>query len=94
MDRIKELKSRFRPNNIDCFLITSRNNIYYLTGFTGDAGILFISPRKAKLITDYRFQGEVVDRVQNAEVCLTKKKYIEELATLRVIKRKERVGFE
>jgi len=94
MDRIKELKSRFKPNNIDCFLITSRNNIYYLTGFTGDAGILFISPRKVKLITDYRFQGEVVDRVQNAEVCLTKKKYIEELATLRVIKRKERVGFE
>lgn len=69
-------------------------NIYYLTGFTGDAGILFVSSRKAKLITDYRFQGEIVDRVRNAEICLTKKKYFEELATQRVIKRKERIGFE
>jgi len=93
-DRVKELQSKFKSNNIDCFLVTSIKNIYYLTGFTGDASILFISPRKVRLITDYRFQGEVVDRVQNAEVCLTKKKYFEKLATERVIKRKERIGFE
>lgn len=93
-DRVKELQSKFKSNNIDCFLVTSLKNIYYLTGFTGDAGILFISPRKVKLITDYRFQGEVVDRVHNVEVCLTRKKYFKEIATQRVIKRKDRIGFE
>ena len=92
--RIKDLQSKFKDNNIDCFLVTSLKNIYYLSGFTGDAGILFISPRKAKLITDYRFQGEIIDRVQDAEICLTKNKYFDELARERIIKRKARVGFE
>ena len=94
VDRVKELQSSFKSNKIDAFLVTSKKNIYYLIGFTGDDGILFVSSRKAKLITDYRFQGEIVDRVRNAEICLTKKKYFEELATQRVIKRKERIGFE
>ncbi len=92
--RIKELQSRFKDNNIDSFLVTSIKNIFYLTGFTGDSGILFISPRKAELITDYRFQGEIVQRVKDADVCLTKKNYIEKLSTQRLIKRRSRVGFE
>ncbi|MCK4422278.1 aminopeptidase P family protein, partial [candidate division WOR-3 bacterium] len=46
------------------------------------------------LITDYRFQGEIVERVENARVYLTKKSYIDALASQRTIKRKKRMGFE
>ena len=93
-DRIEKLQGQFREENIDCFLVTSRANIYYLTNFIGDSGILFIAPRKALLITDYRFQGEIVDNVKFADVCLTKKSYIEELSSHRIAKRKSRIGFE
>jgi Xaa-Pro aminopeptidase len=93
-DRIEKLQDQFKERNIDSFLVTSKENIFYLTGFTGDSGILFIAPRKALLITDYRFQGGLVSSVKNAEVCLTKKGYIDELAAHRIAKRKSRSGFE
>jgi len=92
--RIARLREQFREKNIDCFLVTSRENIFYLTNFTGDSGILFITPRKVLLITDYRFQGEIVDKVKSADVCLTKRSYIAELASHRKAKRKVRIGFE
>lgn len=94
MKRIKKLQNKFKENNIDCFLVTSMKNIYYLTDFSGDAGILLITPRKAKLITDYRFTGDVTERIKDAEVCFTKKNYFTELSKHRLIKRKDRIGFE
>ena len=93
-DRIAKIQEQFKEKNIDCFLVTSKENIFYLTGFTGDSGILFIAPRKALLITDHRFQGELVDNIRGSEVCITKKGYIEELKTHRIAKRKSRIGFE
>jgi Xaa-Pro aminopeptidase len=93
-DRIAKLQGQFREKNIDCFLVTSKENIFYLTNFTGDSGILFIAPRKALLITDFRFRGEIVSNVKFADVCLTKKSYIEELLSHRIAKRKSRIGFE
>jgi Xaa-Pro aminopeptidase len=93
-DRITKLQNQFKEKNIDCFLVTSKENIFYLTNFTGDSSILFIAPRKALLITDYRFQGEVVDKVKNADICVTRKAYIEELSSHRIAKRKSRIGFE
>ncbi len=93
-DRIEKLQNQFKEKNIDCFLVTSKENIFYLTNFTGDSGILFIAPRKALLITDFRFQGEIVDKVENADVCIIKKPYIEELSSHRIAKRKSRIGFE
>lgn len=94
VDRIKRIQNQFKEKNIDCFLVTSRENIFYLTGFRGDSGLLFIAPRKALLITDYRFQGEMVENVRNAEVSLTHKGLIEELSSHRIVKRKSRSGFE
>ncbi|MEO0292770.1 MAG: aminopeptidase P family protein [candidate division WOR-3 bacterium] len=93
-ERIEKLQAQFEEEHIDSFLVTSKENIFYLTGFRGDAGILFITPRKVLLITDYRFQGEVVNNLGEVEVCLTRKGYIEELAKHRIVRRKKRVGFE
>lgn len=93
-DRIAKLQEQFKEKNIDCFLVASRENIFYLTGFTGDSSVLFIAPRKALLITDYRFQGELVDNVKNADVCITDKGYIKKLTSHRIAKRKSRIGFE
>lgn len=93
-ERITRLQDQFKEKNIDCFLVTSKENIFYLTSFTGDSSILFIAPRKALLITDFRFQGEIVDKVKNADVCITKKPYIDELFSHRIAKRKSRIGFE
>ena len=94
-DRITKIQEQFKEKNIDCFLVTSKENIFYLTGFTGDSGVLFIAPRKTLLITDYRFQGELISNINKGiDVCITKKGYIKELKTHRIAKRKSRIGFE
>ncbi len=47
----RELKRR----ELDCLLVTHPANWYYLTGFTGESGILVITPSGSTLITDGRF---------------------------------------
>jgi Xaa-Pro aminopeptidase len=50
--KLRELISRA---NLDALLITHPANWYYLTGFTGEAGILIVRQRGATLISDGRF---------------------------------------
>jgi Xaa-Pro aminopeptidase len=44
----------------DALLVTNLTNIRYLTGFTGSAGLLLVTPGRALLVTDgrYKFQSE------------------------------------
>jgi Xaa-Pro aminopeptidase len=47
----KELKRR----GLDCLLVSHPANWYYLTGFTGDSGVLVMGTHGTTLITDGRF---------------------------------------
>ena len=40
---------------IDGFLITSTYNRRFMTNFTGSAGVVLISQKEAKFITDFRY---------------------------------------
>jgi Xaa-Pro aminopeptidase len=59
-----ELKKILKKNKIDCFLITSPKNVFYLTGYRGflneekDAKIL-ITKRNNYLFTDKRYLGDI-----------------------------------
>jgi Xaa-Pro aminopeptidase len=44
---------------LDALVITHPANWYYLTGFTGEAGVLIVGPGAAALITDGRFTTQV-----------------------------------
>jgi Xaa-Pro aminopeptidase len=44
-----------RTKSLDCLLVTNPVNWFYLTGFTGESGILVVDPRKGTIITDGRF---------------------------------------
>ena len=48
---LRELQQR----GVDCLLVTSPANWYYLTGFTGESGVLVVASGAATLITDGRF---------------------------------------
>lgn len=49
--------------HVDGLLVTSLPNIRYLTGFSGSSGLLFITPREAVFITDFRYQTQVRDEI-------------------------------
>lgn len=52
----------------EALLITSLTNIRYLTGFTGSAGMLFVLPDDAALITDGRYDIQANEQIEAAGV--------------------------
>lgn len=53
--RLTALRARMKQMGIKAMLISHDNNRRYLTGFTGSAGYVFITPRAAVLATDFRY---------------------------------------
>jgi len=53
--RIQKAQKRLKIKSVSAFLITSRINIAYLTGFTGSNGFLLITRTKTILFTDSRY---------------------------------------
>jgi Xaa-Pro aminopeptidase len=84
----------FGELKIDALLISAPPNVRYLSGFTGDNGLLLLTPDSQTLFTDPRFT------IQAAEECTCEVKTITktpvDLAALQTIRKKrlKRVGFE
>src|SRR5215469_1106832 len=47
-------------------LVTSLVNVQYLTGFTGSAGMLFVLPSEAVLLTDGRYRTQAEEQLAAA----------------------------
>ena len=57
--RCQRLRQKMQEASVDAYLVTSPDNIYYLSGFTGDAGILLVTEQERYLITDARFETQI-----------------------------------
>ena len=55
MKRIQIVQSRLQKNKLSSVLISKPENVRYLCNFTGTNGRLLITPKKAVLITDFRY---------------------------------------
>jgi Xaa-Pro aminopeptidase len=53
--RRKALLAELREHKLDALLVTHPPNWFYLTGFTGESGVLVVSDKRTTLITDGRF---------------------------------------
>lgn len=63
----RQLAAADQPNNL---LVSNRTNIFYLTGFTGSAGYLLVTPERTTLLTDGRYTTQVQQECPglNAEI--------------------------
>jgi Xaa-Pro aminopeptidase len=79
---------------LDALVITHPANWYYLTGFTGEAGVLIVSQGAAALITDGRFTTQV--REETSSVRLIEQKGSLLASTGRFLREKgtRRAGFD
>jgi len=66
--RLDRLRKAFEAAQVDALLVTHLTNIRYLTGFTGSAGLLAITPDDAVLVTDGRYQGQAPAQLAAAGV--------------------------
>ncbi|MHB1419257.1 MAG: M24 family metallopeptidase [Bacillota bacterium] len=65
-ERISRLRQRLEEIKLPAMLIMHPENRAYLSGFTGTAGLLLVTPEKAFLITDFRYREQAE---QQAPAC-------------------------
>ena len=67
-DRLDRLTARFPERELDALLISAPENRRYLSGFTGSAGYLFITPERAVLVTDSRYTEQATNQAPDFQV--------------------------
>lgn len=77
--RRDRLLESIRPARADAFLITSLVNVRYLSGFTGSNAVLLLTPSRALLFTDPRYQTQAPAE-SDCEVKIAKGPLAKELA--------------
>ena len=70
LKRINALRQKLRTDNLDGMILTHLDHVRYLTGFTGTAGLLVISPSGADFFTDFRYTDQARKQVKGARVSI------------------------
>lgn len=73
--RIDRLRRLMEAAGVSSLLVTRREDVRYLTGFTGSAGSLLVSSGKPFLITDFRYQLQAAREAKNALIVIQKKDF-------------------
>lgn len=92
--RRRLLESRLREAKLSCLLVTRPANWFYLTGFTGESGLLVLLRGKATLFTDGRFQGQAREETSGVRIVLQNGSLDEEAGRFLRSGRAGRVGFD
>jgi len=66
--RLGRLCAGLDESGCDALIITNLVNVRYLTGFTGSAGMLFVTADHALLVTDGRYRDQSAEQVSAAGV--------------------------
>jgi len=93
-ERIAQLERLVRRAGLDSLLATSPVNWFYLTGFTGEAGILVIEPGRATLLTDGRFLTQAAQEAPRVRVLLQKDGLYRTCGELLERRKRRKVGFD
>ncbi|HEY8392059.1 MAG TPA: Xaa-Pro peptidase family protein [Capillibacterium sp.] len=64
VERLAKFRQILAAENLDGFVVTSRANRRYLSGFTGSSGVLVISRAEAVLLTDFRYLDQAAVQVE------------------------------
>lgn len=66
--RLSRIRARLNEVGADVFVVTELNNIRYLTGFAGSAGILIVTATDSRLLIDGRYAEVVRDAQQSGSI--------------------------
>ncbi len=66
--RVPRLLELLDAAGCDALLVTKAENVRYLTGFSGSAGMLLVSPAGSLLVTDGRYREQAGEQVASAGV--------------------------
>ena len=90
--RLDALRSRLAAERVECLLVTSLANIFYLSGFTGSAGMLLVDERRSILFTDGRYTLQAAEEARGSQVVIPRSGALKAAAGR--LGRYRRAGFE
>lgn len=73
--RISRLRGLMAQQDVSAFLVTRREDVRYLTGFTGSAGSLLVASGRPCLITDFRYKLQAGREAESVAVLIQKKDF-------------------
>jgi Xaa-Pro aminopeptidase len=92
--RRREVLRTLQPRGLDCLLVTRPPNWYYLTGFTGESGVLVLSGGAATLVTDGRFTVQAKEEAPGVRVELQQGALYAALGEFLRRRGMKRIGFD
>jgi Xaa-Pro aminopeptidase len=92
--RIRALQARLAEKRLFGVLSTSPATWYYLTGFTGEAGALFVSAKGSFLVTDGRFTTQAREEAVGLRVVKQEQSLMATVGNLLHGRSQIRVGFD
>ena len=92
--RRRALVLKLKEAQLDCLLVSSTANWYYLTGFTGESGALLVSQWGTTLVTDGRFTIQAREEMSGVRVVLQKGSLVESVGRFLRESSARRIGFD
>lgn len=92
--RINKLREKLKEKNIEAFLVTKKENVRYLSQFTGTAGKLLITENDSVFITDFRYLDQAEEQTDGCVIEEISSNFIEGFAELLKRKKIRNLSFE
>jgi Xaa-Pro aminopeptidase len=92
--RIQKLQKLIHSAGLNAFIIGSPADWYYLTGFTGESGVLIVGPRRVTLVTDARFTVQAAQELRGVKVVLQREGLLRTCGELLAGAKRKKVGFD
>lgn len=73
--RVEKMRALMNNKGVDALLVTRREDVRYLTGFTGSAGSVLLDAAQTCLITDFRYELQAGREAKNAILLVQKKDF-------------------
>ncbi|MGT2907493.1 M24 family metallopeptidase [Streptococcus dentiloxodontae] len=70
--RIQKFEAKLATSDVDAIVVSGQHNIYYLTGFWGTAGTVFISGSRRLFLTDARYTLIAKQSIQGFDIIETR----------------------
>ena len=94
MNRIEKVREKLSSNNIDGFISFKRENIRYLTGFSGSTAGTILTKKEAYFLTDFRYKTQAEEEVNSSFEIRECKKIIDSILEIAKSLKWKIIGFE
>lgn len=94
LQRLEKTRAAMRDNNVDALLVTNRDNIGWISGFTGSSGFAILTPDRALFATDFRYVEQAKAQCADFELETLATSAPDEITSLLSDLNVPRIGFE